>query len=82
MNLIKSMTFPLETLKNKRVEKGITQTAIAENLGISLQFYSQIERGINTLSYANALRIAEFLGCTTDELFKRDFNQHEKAGLQ
>ena len=69
------MTFPLETLRRIRTEKGVTQTEIAENLGISLQFYSQIERGINTLSYANAIKIANYLGVTTDELFKKEFEQ-------
>lgn len=69
------MTFPLETLRRIRTEKGVTQTEIAENLGISLQFYSQIERGINTLSYANAIKIANYLSVTTDELFKKEFEQ-------
>lgn len=71
------MTFPLETLRKIRIERGVTQTEIAENLGISLQFYSQIERGINTLSYSNAIKIAKYLGVTTDELFKEEF---EKQG--
>ncbi len=71
------LTFPLETLRIKRIEKGITQTELADSLGISLQFYSQIERGINTLSYGNAIKIADYLEMTTDELFKRDFEKYQ-----
>lgn len=50
---------------------------MAEHLNISLQFYSQIERGVNRLSYKNALKIAEYLNCSTDELFKEDFKGAE-----
>lgn len=70
-----NVKFPLKTLRCIRVEKGITQMDIAKQLGISLQFYSQIERGINNLSYKNAIIIADYLGTTTDELFKNDFEE-------
>ena len=50
---------------------------IADYLGITVQFYSQIERGINTLSYANAIQIAAWFGMTTDELFEKDYLQSD-----
>lgn len=71
------MFFPLKTLKTTRIKKGVTQLEMAEHLNISLQFYSQIERGVNRLSYKNALKIAEYLNCSTDELFKEDFKGAE-----
>lgn len=69
--------FPLKVLKMTRIKKGVTQLEMAEHLNISLQFYSQIERGVNRLSYKNALKIAEYLNCSTDELFKEDFKGAE-----
>lgn len=63
----------LHQLKKVRLQKQITQRTMAEMLGVSPQFYSQIERGINVLSYRNAIQIAEFLKTSTDYLFKDAF---------
>lgn len=37
-----------EKLKNARKEKGLTQQAIADHLGISIRYYKQIESGQRT----------------------------------
>ena len=37
-----------ENIKNARKEKGLTQQAIADHLGISLRYYKQIEAGQRT----------------------------------
>ena len=37
-----------ETLKNARKEKGLTQQAVADHLGIGLRYYQKIEAGERT----------------------------------
>ncbi len=37
-----------ENLKNARKEKGLTQQQVADQLGISLRYYKQIEAGQRT----------------------------------
>jgi len=64
---------PLKKLRKIRRDLKINQTMVAEFLGVTTQFYSQVERGINVLSYSNALKIAVFFNTTPDELFKEDF---------
>lgn len=64
---------PLRKVKRIRRELKINQTMVAEFLGVTTQFYSQIERGVNVLSYQNALKIAKYFNTTPDELFKEDF---------
>lgn len=37
-----------ENLRNARKEKGLTQQAVADQLGISLVYYQKIEQGVRT----------------------------------
>lgn len=67
-------TIPLKKLKRIRIQKGFKQKDIAAQLQCTPQFYSEIERGINVLSYQNALLIADFLDTDTDTLFKEAFD--------
>lgn len=67
--------FPLKTLKKTRKEQKCTQRMIANYLGVSIQYYSQMERGINLLSYANACKIAYFFHTTPDALFLKDYKE-------
>lgn len=62
----------LKTLKKKRLEMGVTQKKLARELGCSIQFYSQMERGINVLSYENAVILANYFEVSPDELFLDD----------
>ena len=66
-------TVPLRKLKRMRLQKGYKQKDIALRLQCTPQFYSELERGINVLSYQNALIIANFLDTDTDTLFKEVF---------
>lgn len=72
---------PLKTLKSRRKALGVTQRILADRLGVTPQFYSELERGLNVLSYRNALIIANMLDTTTDELFKDEFNQLDKENI-
>lgn len=65
---------PLAKLRRRRIQMRVTQKTMARRLQVTPQFYSEIERGLNVLSYQNALIIAEFLDTTTDDLFKEAFD--------
>lgn len=59
-------------LKNLREEKGITQEELAEAVGVSKPFISQLENNRKGMSLATAALIADVLGCTTDRLAGRN----------
>lgn len=65
-------TFPLRKLKKLRTDSRIPQKKLASVLNCSIQFYSQLERGVNTLSYENACLLAGFFDTTPDALFLDD----------
>lgn len=75
-------TIPLKKLRRTRIQNGYRQKDLARQLQCTPQFYSEIERGINVLSYQNALLIADFLETTTDELFKEPFEHLKELDRQ
>lgn len=70
------LSFPLVRLRKVRTDRHITQKEISISLGCTPQFYSQVERGVNNLSYEMAYKLAIYFGMTPDELFYEDFNRH------
>lgn len=59
----------LENLRIVRNEKGLSYQDMASKLGVSFQSYWMIENGKRGLSYETAIKIAEALGTTPDEIF-------------
>jgi len=57
-------------LKNRRKEARLSQTALAEQVGVSRQAILAIEAGRNVPSTRLALRIAYSLGCGIEEIFR------------
>ncbi|MCZ8518859.1 helix-turn-helix domain-containing protein [Paenibacillus caseinilyticus] len=55
-------------IREIRREKDLSGTVVAEKLGISPQYYYDIERGKKTLSAENATKLAEIFGVSTDYL--------------
>lgn len=55
-----------------RKEKGITQTEIAERIGVQSSFISRIEKGRKTPSVARLIDIADILDCSIDRLLDRN----------
>jgi len=51
----------IETIKKKRKEKGLTQTGLAEVLGIKRQYISAIEQGKRVPTIKTLVRICEAL---------------------
>ncbi len=65
-------------LKQLRQKKGYTTTYMAEELGISKPFYSQLENDKRTLSYKMAIKIADILKTKPDKIFYDDFKERIK----
>lgn len=57
-------------LKNKRIEKGLTQKELAEKVGISERNYQDIEYSKRRPNVNTAILIAQTLDTTVEELFK------------
>ncbi len=59
-----------EALKNLRLQKGMTQEFVAEQLGVSRQAVSKWENGTSDPSTANLLALAKLYGVSPEELLK------------
>ncbi len=62
----------LKTLRKIRKENQITIYDMAEYLGITPSFYSQIENEKRRLFYDTAIKIAYFFDMTPKELFEQN----------
>lgn len=56
-------------LKNKRMEKGLTQSQLAKIVGVGRVSITRYETGKDIPPMRKAIKIAKVLGCTLDELF-------------
>lgn len=57
-----------QRLQKLRKERGISQWALAKQLGISQQTYSRYERGQRSLNIQAAVDLARFYGVSVDYL--------------
>lgn len=67
--------YSMEKLKEVRKESGISIYEMAEKLGITASFYSQIENKKRRLFYDTAIKIADIFNMKPDELF---YTEEEK----
>lgn len=58
----------IEGLKRKRLECNMTQTELAEKVGVTQGAIWQWENGKADPSLENLKKMATFMGCTIDEL--------------
>ena len=56
-------------LKEYRLKKQLTQIEVAENIGVSVDYISMLERGLRTPGFALSKKLAEFYGTTIEDLF-------------
>lgn len=68
-------------IKKSRLEKNLTQEALAELAKISTPYMGQIERGEKRLSLENFVNIANALNCSTDELLRQSMENNNVAQL-
>ncbi len=59
-----------ENLKKIRTKKNITQTGLAETLGVDKSFVSNLENGKTNPTLSTITNLAQALGVSTKELLK------------
>lgn len=59
-------------LRDRRLQRGLTQAELADRAGVSRQLVAAVEAGRNTPAVDAALGLARALGATVEELFGRD----------
>lgn len=62
-------------IKSLRKKLKYTQELIAEQLGISVKHFSEVERGLTGLSIDNLIKLSNILGVTIDYLVKGEVDQ-------
>lgn len=60
----------MASLKIIRERKGVSQAAVAKELGISRQVYNNYELGKRQADYETLLRLAEYFGTTVENLIR------------
>lgn len=69
--MITSNIFP-QRLKELRLEKGLTQQQIADEIGVNRGSYSNWEKGKREPSFENLIKLADLLEVSLDSLFGRE----------
>ena len=62
-----------ERLRKRRLDLGVTQESVAEQVGITLRWYQRIERGENTVSVDTLLALSRVLSVSLDYLMFGSF---------
>ena len=60
-----------EIIKELRTERGLSQAALAREIGVSQKAVDYWERGINEPKASYIVALAEFFGVISDELLGR-----------
>lgn len=63
-----SVNHCLSGLKSVRIAKGIAPVDLAQSIGVNLNSYYRYERGAARIQFDKVCRLADMLGCTTDDL--------------
>ena len=58
-----------KTLKELRARYGLSQTEVAEKLGISPPTYNKWEKNIGDVTVTNVIKVAELFNVTIDDIF-------------
>lgn len=61
-----------ESIKELRLERGLSQAALAKNIGVSQKAIDYWERGVNEPKATYIVLLADFFGVTTDYLLGRE----------
>ena len=72
----------IEGLKRKRLECNMTQTELAEKVGVTQGAIWQWENGTADPSLENLKKMATFMGCTIDELLGEKEDESEQANAR
>lgn len=69
----------MNAIKTKRTQTGLSQTALAELLGVSQQAVAQWETGKAMPRREAMMKLSDLFNCTIDELYSRDQVEQEGA---
>lgn len=58
----------LSGLKSMRLSKSVAPLDLARTIGVNLNSYYRYERGAARIQFDRVCRLADMLGCTTDDL--------------
>ena len=61
-----------EQIKLKRESIGLSQTQLAEKIGVRQQWIAQIEQGLRMPSLTSIMNMAKVFNCSIDELVEMD----------
>ena len=61
-----------ESIKELRLERGLSQAALAKSIGVSQKAIDYLERGVNEPKATYIVLLADFFGVTTDYLLGRE----------
>ena len=61
-----------ESIKELRLERGLSQAALAKSIGVSEKAIDYWERGVNEPKATYIVLLADFFGVTTDFLLGRE----------
>lgn len=70
------------TLRLRRVERGLTQAALAASIGMKQQLLSKLEKGMIALSPERAQTLAAALGCKAIDLLPAFSGQPTPEGTE
>ena len=71
-----------ELLRKTRVSRGLSQTELARQLGVSKQHLSAMENGVSMVSFSKAAEMAKALGLPVEGLAVATFSDHTReAGI-
>lgn len=59
----------MNTLRQMREKRGVTQKAVAQYLGVSRQTYNRYENMQENMTIAQAKAVCEFLHCKISDIF-------------
>lgn len=62
----------VERIKSLRVQRGLSQSVVAEHLGIVHQQYHKYEAGLNRVSAGMLIKLAEILDCSVSDMIPPD----------
>ena len=62
----------MQTLKNRRAERGLTVADLSKRSGVSRAAIMQLERGENDPRLSTLRGLAKGLGCTVSELIENE----------
>lgn len=65
-------------IKSLRTQRGVSQSAIADKLGLSRQSYMAVERGTREMTLQEAEKLCEIYGISIEELSNATAPQYEK----